>query len=87
MSLSRRSSRFLAVTIMPFVAGLAVLGASPTAVERVLEERLSPRFRAELGDDFDFKLAAGRALTLDEAVALALPSDRRTSTAFEVARA
>jgi len=32
-------------------------------------------------------LAAGRALTLDEAVALALPSDRRTSTAFEVARA
>jgi non-specific serine/threonine protein kinase len=68
-------------------ATLEAIGASPTAVERVLEERLSPRFRAELGDDFDFKLAAGRALTLDEAVALALPSDRRTSTAFEVARA
>jgi hypothetical protein len=32
MPLSRRSSRFLALTITPFVAGLAVLAASPTAV-------------------------------------------------------
>jgi hypothetical protein len=32
MSLSHRSSRFLALTIMPLVAGLAVLAASPTAV-------------------------------------------------------
>jgi hypothetical protein len=32
MSLSHRSSRFLALTIIPFVVGLAVLAASPTAV-------------------------------------------------------
>jgi hypothetical protein len=32
MSLSRRSSRFFALTIMPFVAGLLLIAASPTVV-------------------------------------------------------
>jgi len=64
-------------------ATLEAIGASPTAVERVLDEQVRPALRAELGQDFDYKLAAGRSLPLDEAVALALPEGEATRSSFQ----
>jgi non-specific serine/threonine protein kinase len=63
-------------------AALAGIGASPSAFERVLSDRLRPRLAAELGADFEFKLARGRGLTLDEALTLALPTDSRRAGTF-----
>jgi len=58
-------------------AALESIGATPTSMERAVDERARPLLRSALGDDFDFKLAAGRALSLDDAVALALPRRNR----------
>jgi hypothetical protein len=44
-----------------------------------------PKLRAQLGDDFDYKVAAGRGLALDDAIALVLPAARRRATQFTTA--
>ncbi len=53
---------------------LAAIGASQTTAERTVEERVRPGLQTELGSEFEHKLSAGRSLTLEEAVALALKS-------------
>jgi predicted ATPase len=53
---------------------LAAIGASQTTAERTVEERVRPGLQSELGSEFEHKLSAGRSLTLEEAVALALKS-------------
>jgi non-specific serine/threonine protein kinase len=55
------------------------IGASLTPAERTIDERVRPQLQSELGADFDFKLAAGRGLALDDAIDLALPTRRRES--------
>jgi non-specific serine/threonine protein kinase len=67
-------------------ATLAAIGASPTPAERAVDERVRPGLRSQLGSDLDHKLSAGRSLTLDEAVALALKSSgSRSTNSFETA--
>jgi len=68
-------------------ATLEAIGASPTPVERALDEQVRPALRAELGPDFDYKLAAGRSLPLDEAIALALPEGEATRASFQTTTA
>jgi non-specific serine/threonine protein kinase len=66
-------------------ATLQAIGAQPTPAERAVAERVHPRLHEELGDALAARLAVGQALTLDQAVALALPSARRGETSFETA--
>jgi tetratricopeptide (TPR) repeat protein len=63
-------------------ATLTAIGATPSPAERAVDERVRPGLRTQLGADLDHKLNAGRSLSLDEAVALALQSAgvRTTST-------
>jgi tetratricopeptide (TPR) repeat protein len=68
-------------------ATLEAIGATPTPVESALDEQVRPALRAELGQDFDYKLAAGRSLPLDEAIALALPEGEATRTSFQTTTA
>ena len=65
-------------------AALEAIGASPSAAERAVDERVRPLLRGQLGVEFDYKLGAGRSLSLDEAVALVLPAAGR-SARFEPA--
>jgi predicted ATPase len=51
---------------------LAAIGATPTTAERAVDERVRPGLQTKLGGEFEHKLSAGRSLSLDEAVALAL---------------
>jgi predicted ATPase/serine/threonine protein kinase len=66
-------------------AALEELGASPAADERAVDDRVRPQLHSHLGDELDAGLASGRTLTLDEAVALALPSTGRTTASFRTA--
>ena len=50
-------------------AALEAMGASPAADERVADDRIRPRLREQLGAVFDTNLAAGRSLSVDDAVA------------------
>ena len=54
----------------------------PSPAERVIERRLVPTLTESLGaDELSFKLAHGRGLGFEDAVALALPGDvRRAAT-------
>jgi len=67
-------------------ATLTAIGAAQTPAERAVDDQVRPGLRTQLGADLDHKLNAGRSLTLDEAVALALQSvgARASTTSFEV---
>jgi len=64
-------------------ATLTAIGTQPSLAERAVDERVRPGLLNDLGDDLEHKLNAGRSLTLDEAVALALDSKGRSGTSFE----
>ena len=61
---------------------LASINSVPSPAERVIEQRLVTALTEGLGgDELAFRLASGRGLAFEDAVALALPGDaRRTPT-------
>ena len=61
---------------------LESINSVPSPAERVIERRLLPALTESLGaDELSFRLAHGRGLSLEDAVALALPGDvRRAAT-------
>ena len=66
---------------------LEAIGASPTAVEGGVDERVRPLLRSRLGTDYEAQLASGRGLTIDQAIALALPAVKPGTISFETAAA
>jgi non-specific serine/threonine protein kinase len=60
---------------------LESINSVPSPAERVIERRLVPALTESLGaGELSFKLAHGRGLGLEDAVALALPGDVRRAT-------
>jgi predicted ATPase len=66
-------------------AVLESIGAPLGVAERRVDDRVRPLLRSRLGADFDVHLAGGRGLTLDQALALALPAPKTGTITFEPA--